>query len=47
MMAQLIMFFFVFFLDGGFCTSVREANCTFDIFPFLECNPFCVLPYVS
>ena len=33
--------------DVGFCTSIREVNCTFDIFPFVECNPFCLGQYVS
>ena len=31
----------------GFCTRIRPVNCTFDIFPFIECNPFCIADYVS
>ncbi len=33
--------------NDGFCTVVREVNCTFDIFPHIECNPFCLGQYVS
>ena len=43
----LFVYCFVYLSDDGFCRSIREVNCTFDIFPFVECNPFCISPYVS
>ena len=36
-----------FYNSVSFCTRVREVNCTFDIFPYTDCNPFCLGDFVS
>ena len=31
----------------GYCTLVREVNCTYDVYPYVDCNAFCENGLVS